>query len=153
MREIVAYLAPPAGIRVNVADNLPHVEAEAVPFEQVFRNLLSNAITYGRKDGGRIDVTGSDVGPCVELVVSDNGPGIAESQRERIWELFQTSRPSEGTGLGLALVRRIVESAHGSVTVTSSPSGGAEFRVRWPKTADRRIGERANRDVQARERQ
>ena len=133
MREIVAYLAPPPGVTIVIADDLPPLDAEPVPFEQVFRNLLSNAINYGRAEGGRIEVTGRVAGDCVELVVSDNGPGIPESQREKIWKLFHTSRPGEGTGLGLALVRRIVESAHGSVSVTSAPSGGAEFHVMWPK--------------------
>jgi signal transduction histidine kinase len=138
MREIVEYLAPPPEITISVVDDLPELDAETVPFEQVFRNLLSNAINYGRKEGGRIEITGKDAGPCVEFVVSDNGPGIPESQRENIWRLFHTSRPGEGTGLGLALVRRIVESARGSVSVTSSPSGGAEFHVVWPKQPDRR---------------
>jgi signal transduction histidine kinase len=138
LREIVRYLDPPPGITIRVAEDLPPLDAEVVPFEQVFRNLLSNAINYGRQEDGRIEVAGRDAGRCVEFVVSDNGPGIPESQRENIWRLFQTSRPGEGTGLGLALVRRIVESAHGSVSVTSSPTGGAEFHVAWPKQAERR---------------
>jgi signal transduction histidine kinase len=131
--EIVAFLAPPADVRIEIAPGLPWIVAERVPLEQVLRNLLANAITYRRASGACVRVSARDVGDSWELAVADNGPGIAASQRDRIWRLFHTSRPGEGTGLGLALVRRIVESHGGGIRVDSSEGEGSTFYVRWPK--------------------
>jgi signal transduction histidine kinase len=138
LQEVVAFLAPPAEVAIALDRGLPVVETERVPFEQVFRNLLSNAITYRRTEGARIRVHAHDAGDAWEFVVEDNGPGIPPGQRERIWQLFHTTRPGEGTGLGLALVRRIVEAHQGKVSVRSAAGeggglGGAAFHVRWPK--------------------
>lgn len=133
LREVVEFLAPPRDVRIEIAPGLPTVETERVPFEQVFRNLLANAIAYRRESGARVDVSATPEGNDWEFVVADNGPGIPESQRERVWRLFHTSRPGEGTGLGLALVRRLVESHGGSVEIRDSATGGAAFHVRWPR--------------------
>ena len=135
LRDILVFLAPPAGVTIYVAPGLPVLDAARVPFEQVFRNLLANAITYRRVNDAHIHVSASDVGNEWEFVVADDGPGIPESEHAQIWRLFHTSRPGEGTGVGLALVKRIVESQQGSVTVHSTIGKGTEFRVRWPKRA------------------
>ena len=135
LRELVEFLAPPADVTIRIAPDLPVIESERVPFEQVFRNLLSNAISYRREGDAHVNVSVEDGGDCWEFLVADDGPGIPPSQQERIWKLFHTSRPGEGTGLGLALVKRLVEARHGRVTVRSTPGQGSEFRVRWPKRA------------------
>lgn len=133
LRELVQFLAPPADVTIHLAPDLPVIESERVPFEQVFRNLLSNAITYRRPDAAHVNVSATDRGACWEFVVADDGPGITPSQQERIWKLFQTTRPGEGTGLGLALVKRLVEVRQGKVFVQSTPGEGAAFHVQWPK--------------------
>ena len=150
LREIVEFLAPAPDVTIHVASELPTIDTERVPFEQVFRNLLANAITYRRQDHAHIEVSAVDTGDHWEFVVADNGPGIPESQQQHIWRLFHTSRPGEGTGVGLALVRRIIESQHGTVSVRSAPGEGAEFRVRWPKRAARSRDLRRADDVTAR---
>jgi signal transduction histidine kinase len=137
LREIVEYLAPPVDVVIDVHPGLPTVETARVPFEQVFRNLVSNAITYRREHAARIEVRVEEAGDRWRFVVADNGPGISESQQTQIWRLFHTSRPGEGTGLGLAMVKRIVESHGGSVRVRSEPGAGATFEVEWPKRAIR----------------
>jgi len=81
---------------------------------------LSNAIKY-RSAAPRASVTAADDGAYWRFVVTDNGPGIPASQIERIWGLFQTTRPQDGTGIGLALVKRITEAQGGRVFVESSP--------------------------------
>jgi signal transduction histidine kinase len=76
----------------------------------------------------------------VELVVSDNGPGIAPEYHERVWGIFQTLHARdkvEGTGIGLSVVRKIVESRGGSVHLESAPGAGATFRVILPRVARR----------------
>jgi signal transduction histidine kinase len=77
-----------------------------------------------------------DAGNAFEFSVSDNGPGIEPEYHERIWGIFQTLAPRdkvEGTGIGLSVVRKIVESRDGSVSLESSPGQGAIFRFIWPK--------------------
>ena len=140
LRDVVDYLAPPAEVTVDLAPDLPTIETERVPFEQVFRNLLSNAITYRREAAARIAVTAADAGARWELVVADNGPGIPESQQQQVWRLFHTSRPGDGTGLGLALVKRIVESHGGEIELRSTAGSGAAFHVYWPKHPARATG-------------
>ena len=137
--DVVEFLAPPPGITIRVDRPLPIIVTERTPFEQVFRNLLSNAITYRRPEGAHVGIAARDEGDVCEFTVADNGPGIPEGQRDRIWRLFHTSAPGEGSGLGLALVKRIVEAHQGTVAVRPTPGGGATFVVRWPKRPAPRI--------------
>ena len=67
------------------------------------------------------------------VTVSDNGTGIPPTQQERIWRLFHTTRPADGSGIGLALVKRLVEAQGGQVRVESTLDEGSRFHVRWPK--------------------
>jgi signal transduction histidine kinase len=107
------------------------VRADARRLKQVLINLLTNAIKF-TPDGGAITVRArrSDHG-FVELAVCDNGPGIAEIDRERVFEPFVTLDPfsRSSSGLGLALVKRIVELQGGSVRLESEPGGGSRFIV------------------------
>jgi len=147
LRDIVVFLAPPRGVTIRIAPDLPVLDVERVPFEQVFRNLLSNAITYRRGDNAHVEVSVLDAGAQWEFIVADDGPGISELEQQQIWRLFHTSRPGEGTGVGLALVKRIVESQQGTVSVRSAPGAGSEFRVRWPKQAAGSQGPRSAGDA------
>lgn len=133
LRDVVEFVAPPADVAIEIGANMPRIEMMRVPFEQVFRNLISNAVKYRREAGAHVTVTAVEEGECWRFVVADNGPGIPASQHERIWGLFQTTRPRDGTGIGLALVKRIVESQGGRVSVESEPGQGARFTVLWPK--------------------
>src|SRR5581483_1032888 len=86
-----------------------------------------------RADRAHVRVSAADRGECWEFVVADDGPGIPASQQQRVWRLFHTSRPQDGTGIGLALVKRLVEVEGGRVTLQSTPGEGASFHVLWPK--------------------
>jgi len=140
VREVIELLAPPQGVTIEVPEHLPTLEAERVPLEQVFMNLLGNAVKFGRAE--RPDVTVRlgcrDLGDAVEFAVSDDGPGIAPEYHDRIFGMFQTLAPRdkvEGTGIGLSVVRKVVESRGGQVALDSVPGRGATFRFTWPKTA------------------
>jgi signal transduction histidine kinase len=133
LRDVVDFVAPPPDVVIEIGANMPRLEMMRVPFEQVFRNLISNAVKYRREADARVSITATEDGECWRFVVADNGPGIPESQQERIWGLFQTTRPKDGTGIGLALVKRLVESQGGRVFVQSAPGEGARFNVLWPK--------------------
>jgi two-component system phosphate regulon sensor histidine kinase PhoR len=125
---------------VNIDWDESALEAEVDPgrLEQVFANLLENALRHGHSDRVEIRITGRRVGDDLEIVFSDNGPGIPLEDQPHIFERFyrvqkDRSRTSGGgTGLGLSIVKHIVLAHRGSVTVESRPGAGASFRVRIP---------------------
>ncbi|HEX6209668.1 MAG TPA: PAS domain S-box protein [Methylomirabilota bacterium] len=139
VREVVDLLAPPAGVTIQVAEGMPTLEAERVPLQQVFMNLIGNAVKYTRahRPDVVVRVDWQDAGAALQFAVTDNGPGIAPQYHERIWGIFQTLTARdkvEGTGIGLSLVRKVVETRRGRAWVESAPGQGAAFCFTWPKT-------------------
>lgn len=134
--EVVDLLAPPPTIRVAVAPALPSLWTEPTRIRQVFHNLISNAINYMDKSPGWIEVGCGEEEGCWRFSVRDNGPGIEARHLERIFQLFQTLAPRdrvESTGVGLALVRKIVGLLGGRVWVESTPGQGSAFHFTLPK--------------------
>lgn len=137
-REVVELLAPPAHVQIVVAPDLPMVQAERVPLQQLFLNLIGNAVKHAGagRPTARVEVAARDAGDAWEFAVRDDGPGIAPEYHERIWAIFQTLEARdrvEGTGIGLSVVRKIVESRGGRAWVESAPGAGATFRFTLPK--------------------
>jgi signal transduction histidine kinase len=95
-------------------------------------NLLSNAAD-ALNGKGRIDVAAQVRGGRTEITVADNGPGVADVDRQRIFEPFYTQK-ADGTGLGLALVKRFVEECDGQIRCESNHLGGTTFRITLPET-------------------
>ena len=114
----------------NADANLDAVNVDPELMGQVFVGLVENAIAAA-DDRGEVFLEAKSLGTQVELAVSDSGPGIAPELRERIFEPFFTTR-AEGVGLGLAIVRQIVEAHGGRIEVGASASGGARFAVILP---------------------
>ncbi len=136
LREIVDLLAPPAEISVEIGP-MPTVVVEPTRIQQVFQNLLSNAIRYMDKPQGRIEVGAQRVGNDWRFHVRDNGPGIEARHQERIFALFQTLQPrdrTESTGIGLSLVKKIVELYGGRVWLESTPGEGSTFYFTLPQS-------------------
>ncbi len=137
---IVDAIAPPEHIEIVVDGTLPTIEGEPTRIGQVFQNLLSNAVKYMDKPAGRIVVACRDDGDAWTFSVSDNGPGIEQKHFERVFKIFQTlaSRDEyESTGVGLTLVRRIVELYGGRIWVESKLGQGCTFCFTWPKPGAR----------------
>jgi signal transduction histidine kinase len=117
---------------------MPTFLSERVPLQQVFINLIGNAVKYtsaARADGA-VDISWRHAGDFYEFAVRDNGPGIAPEFHERIWGIFQTLEARdrvEGTGIGLSVVKKIIETRGGRVWVESTAGRGATFRFTWPK--------------------
>ncbi|HEX2864645.1 MAG TPA: GAF domain-containing sensor histidine kinase, partial [Deinococcales bacterium] len=125
------------GATVETPAHLPAVRYGRTDAYQVLTNLISNAIKYGGANGARprVTVNAAPPGPggLIALTVDDNGPGIPERYRERVFALFQRlSQDGEGTGVGLSIVRRIAERNGGSASVTDAPGGGARLTVTLP---------------------
>jgi signal transduction histidine kinase len=142
--EIVELLAPPPGVTISVAKDMPVLDAERVPLEQVFMNLIGNAVKYAGADRqeAHVSVSWRDLGEAFEFAVQDDGPGIAPEFHERIWAIFQTLAARdkvEGTGIGLSVVKKVIETRGGRVSVESAPGRGATFRFTWPKRLKERI--------------
>jgi signal transduction histidine kinase len=134
--EVIELLAPPAHIAVSVDSPMPRVHMDPTKARQLFQNLLSNAIKYMDKPQGEVRVTCTEDEDAWRFAVADNGPGIEARYFERIFQLFETLAPRdrvEGTGVGLALVKKIVELEGGRIWVESVPGAGATFRFTLPK--------------------
>ncbi len=132
--DVIDLLAPPEDAVIRVGD-LPVLHAERLPLQQVFMNLIGNALKYAGA-APEVTISVSDAGDFHEFVVADNGPGIAPEFHDRIFGIFQTLEARdkvEGTGIGLSLVRKIVDSRRGRVWVESGEGAGAAFHFLWPK--------------------
>lgn len=129
-------LVVPASFHTTVATDMPIFCTAASLLERVFLNLLSNAVKHHDEETGRITVAYRDVGSCHQFSISDDGPGIPEQHRERAFAMFkrlQTASPSEGVGMGLALIRRVVRGVGGDAELAANEPRGTSAIFRWPK--------------------
>jgi len=118
-------------LEVNVPDDLPMLDADYILLDQVITNLVENAARHSPTDGV-IRLAAIAEPPWVVITVSDDGPGVPADQRSVIFETFQASGASAGSGVGLAICKAIVEAHSGTLSVSDSLSGGAEFTVYLP---------------------
>jgi signal transduction histidine kinase len=136
IKEIIDLLTPPLGFTIAVQEKMPRLMAHRVLLELIFKNLIENAIKHHHRADGRVDISAREVDGFVEFCVADDGPGIDDIFHERIFQIFQTLQPRdkvEGTGVGLAIVKRAVESQGGAISVISARGQGTTFRFTWPK--------------------
>ena len=132
---ICDHLVERGGIELEIAldPELPVIMAIAGQLEQVLINLITNAV-HAVESGGKVIVRALPDGPsAIVIEVADSGPGVPEDDRERIFEPFFTTKPDgKGTGLGLPIVRNIIDQHRGQISVSRSELGGAAFRVVIP---------------------
>lgn len=155
LQEVVARHAedfPDTHFQLSAADAAMHaltVDADPFYLERALSNLLRNAARYGR---GEVTIRlHADDGQCW-IDVEDNGPGIPEAERERVFEPFvrldhSRDRRTGGHGLGLAIVRRIMGWHHGQARVEASSSGGARFTLAWPRVHSLTFGYKTATDA------
>jgi signal transduction histidine kinase len=137
VHDVIELISPPKSIEIKVMPGIPTIETERVPLQQVFINLIGNAVKHAGSENPRIAVTWrEETDGLLEFAVTDNGQGIAPQYHERIFAIFQTLEARdrvEGTGIGLSVVKKIVESHGGRVWVESDVGKGSTFRFLWPK--------------------
>jgi len=132
--EIVESIVP-RNFNVEVHD-LPIIYTEKIKLEQVFVNLISNAVKYTTKEDAKIVINYKEFVDHYEFSVKDNGIGIDPEYHNRIFEMFQTLREKdekESTGIGLALIKRILDDQNCTIGLESTPGNGAEFIFTWPR--------------------
>lgn len=133
--QVLDSLAPPAHVVVKIADRLPVIHGEKVRIQQLWQNLLSNAIKFMDKPHGLVEIGCQQEETFWHFTVTDNGPGIDRRDFDRIFQIFQTlhSRDEyESTGVGLTLVKKIVEMHGGKVWVASEVGQGSTFHFTLP---------------------
>lgn len=132
----IDLLSVPEGVTVSVDGELPTVMCEKTRMEQVFANLIGNAVKYLDRPDGEVRVSSESDGDFWRIAVADNGPGIDRQYHEKIFQIFQSLAPDENTdstGVGLTLVKKIVELHGGKVWVDSQPGAGSNFYFTIPK--------------------
>jgi PAS domain S-box-containing protein len=122
---------------IDVPDNLPEVSADEERVLQVFENLLSNAVKFSPQ-GGEVRIAISDIGHSLQVDVTDQGIGIPQEEHPKIWRRFyqidgSATRSFNGLGLGLTIVKQVVEKHNGRVWVSSKPGQGSTFSFLLPK--------------------
>jgi PAS domain S-box-containing protein len=136
VRDAFDLLAPPPGFTLILQEPLPVFVGERAPLETILRNLLSNAIKHHHQvQKGHVSVAAIQQASWIEFTISDDGPGIEPVYHERIFQIFQTLAARdqvEGSGVGLSLVKWLVESRGGAISVRSSLGEGATFCFTWP---------------------
>jgi signal transduction histidine kinase len=130
VREVIGRVAVPPGIDVVVENELPIIMADRTRMTQIFENLLGNAVKYMSKPTGSVRVGCATDGDGWRFHISDTGPGIEERFFSKVFQMFQTLSPRdevEATGMGLSIVKRIVELHGGTIWVESVVSRGSTF--------------------------
>jgi len=145
MEELVAISAQRAKysnvtLTTNFQENLPSIKVSLSELQQVFLNLINNALDEMEKEGGEINITSQLEEDNIVIGVDDNGPGIAASNLNRIFDPFYTTKPvGKGTGLGLSICYGIIKKLGGEIEVRSTKGAGTKFRVRIPISEDRAV--------------
>jgi signal transduction histidine kinase len=144
VQDTIELLGPPPGFVFALDAALPPLWLARTPLEIVLRNLLSNALKHHDRASGRIEVAARVEGAALALRIADDGPGIPRQDLELVFQMFKTLRPRdqvEGSGLGLTIVRRILD-VHGGTIALGAPARGrgTEVRLRWPLGEPRQGG-------------
>ena len=136
LKEIIDTLAPPPEFTIKIGSKMPTLTTKRLLLQQVFANLISNAIKHHPRNDGCINISVNEIEKFYEFTVSDDGAGISPEFHQKIFAIFQTLEArdtKESTGVGLAIVKKIIDSVGGSIKVESELGDGAKFIFTWPK--------------------
>ncbi len=136
VRDISKTLNIPNSFTLNIDETLNDIIVSRMPVKQVFHNLINNAVKHHDKENGQIIISGRDLGAYFEFTVADDGPGIHPNYHNKIFEMFQTLRRRdevEASGMGLTIIKKIVQRSGGQIHVKSTPGHGCSFIFTWPK--------------------
>lgn len=137
-QQISRFLFPPTHIQIQIDESMPTLRARRLKLQQVFQNLISNAVKYNDKSTGLIRIGYEDKGDLVEFFVKDNGPGVSDEDQAVIFNLFRRGRAEatlreSSTGVGLNILKMLVEEQGGALRVDSRQGQGSTFYFEWRK--------------------
>ncbi len=136
LKEVIDSLAPPSTFSIEVTSQMPTLMTKRLPLQQVFANLISNAVKHHPRLDGHIKISVEEHKAYYEFAVADDGCGIAPEYHQKVFAIFQTLEArdqKESTGIGLAIVKKIVETQGGTITLKSQVNAGSTFRFTWFK--------------------
>jgi signal transduction histidine kinase len=134
LTEVLLTIEYSPEFEINFPTDLPNFNTQSLHLKQVFSNLISNAIKYHDRPNGKIEILATEREQAWQFTVIDDGPGIAPEDHQKIFRIFKTlagQADNKGTGVGLAIVQKIVESRGGSVWVDSAIGKGSAFSFTW----------------------
>jgi signal transduction histidine kinase len=134
LQSIVKTLTVPPNFEIKIQSDFPQLFTEKIYLQQIFSNLISNAIKYNDKPAGRIDVNFKYTNNFLQFEVADNGPGIPLNEQERIFKAYETGSKhrNTSTGLGLSIIDKIIQLKKAAFWVESKGTDGASFKFTWP---------------------
>ena len=136
LTEVIDSIAPAATFTISMPDNLPTLKTHRLLLSQVFTNLVGNAIKHHHKSNGCISISARERDNFYEFSVADNGSGIAPADCDRVFKIFQSINPqqrSDSSGIGLSIVKKIVEAQGGTIWLESTLGLGTTFHFTWLK--------------------
>jgi signal transduction histidine kinase len=142
LADVIDSIAPPPTFTIELPPELPTLSTRRLPLFQVFANLIGNAIKHHDRTDGSIVISIAkratkaveDRGDCYQFAIADDGPGIESEHHERMFKIFQAVNPqnrSDSTGIGLAIVKKIVEAEGGTIWLESELGKGTTFYFTW----------------------
>ena len=137
LKEIINSLEIPEEFTVEIGSNMPTITTETLPLQQVFTNLITNAIKHHDRADGKVSITVKERENAYEFTVTDDGTGIDPKFHEKIFIMFQTLQARdtvENTGVGLAIIKKIMDDKGEKITVESEPGKGTSFHFTWSKS-------------------
>lgn len=136
LSEIIDSLDPPQSFSIEIEQPMPTLTTKRLFLSQVFANLMSNAIKHHTSVEGHLNIRAIEKRDFYEFIVKDDGPGIAPEYHDKIFAIFQTVSAQDNSeihGVGLAIIKKIVEAEKGTIRLESGLGQGTTFFVTWPK--------------------
>ena len=137
VQSCITLIHIPENVRVNIKNKLPTIETDRFRMQQLFQNLISNAVNYNDKNEGFVEISSVENESDYIFSIQDNGQGIDAKYQTKIFDLFQSfSDREKSTGIGLSIVKRIVTNHHGEIWFESTLGIGTTFFIKLPKDHD-----------------
>ncbi len=137
VRSCITLIHIPENVRVTIKNKLPTIETDRFRMQQLFQNLISNAVNYNDKNHGFVEISSVENERDYIFSIQDNGQGIDAKYQTKIFDLFQSfSNREKSTGIGLSIVKRIIANHHGEIWLESTLGIGTTFFIKLPKDHD-----------------
>ncbi len=134
IKNIIGIIHIPSHINVVIKNKLPILKGDRFRIQQLFQNIISNAVNYNDKPKGLVEIGCEENNAYYTFYIKDNGPGIAKENHLKIFKIFQSFTKSEkSTGIGLSIVKKIIDSYNGDIWIESELNQGTTFFIKLPK--------------------